>query len=199
MRHAKGIALLLMLAAPAWADRAVVGGRTDPETGRPLQIDLPKDQHLKNLPDGGGCCVFASMDHAARWHRIKPLIGVLNDRLGGGYPSKVDKTIARRYPGYKSYIQAEGDANGIPLMDWALKRGGIVCVTYGYGERYGRNIAHMVNLVHFDAERACVLDNNFPGTYEWMSRDEFLRRWRIGGGGWCYVFLEPPPPPIPTN
>jgi hypothetical protein len=204
MRYA--LALLLWLTPAALADRAQVGGRTDPITHLELQIDLPGSQHLKNKggSDGAGLCVFASMDHAARWHRIKPLIGIL-ERMrrypGGGWPAKVDQVIAREYPGYRSYLQAEGDSVGIPLMDWAMQTGRLACVTYGYGERYGTRIAHMVNLVHLDSERACILDNNFPGedAYEWMSRGEFLRRWRLGGAAWVYVFVEVPPPPIPVN
>lgn len=186
----------------AYGERAQVGGRTDPATGRPLMIDLTRSQHLKNLPDGGGCCVFASMDMNARWLDLEPLIGVLNDRLGGGYPQKVDEVIARRWPGFTAYAQGEGEP-GVRLMDWALRTGRAACVTYGYGERYGSRISHMVLLVHLEPEgpnaRAAILDNNFPGTYEWMSRREFLRRWRLGGGGWSYCFFSAPPPPIPTN
>jgi hypothetical protein len=74
-------------------------------------------------------------------------------------------------------------------------------VTYGYGERYRmQTIAHMVNLVHLDQKWAAILDNNFPGTYEWMPREEFLKRWaHPGGQGWAYVMLAPPPPPVPHN
>jgi hypothetical protein len=59
----------------------------------------------------------------------------------------------------------------------------------------------MVNLVHFSAKWAAVLDNNFPGetNYEWMSPAEFTRRWKLGGGGWAVFLLSPPPPPPPAN
>jgi hypothetical protein len=193
-------AAVLLLAGHAIAgERAVVAGRTDPQTGVAVQCDLPDSHHLKNLPNGGGCCVYASMDMTSDYHRIKPLIGVLQDRLGGAGPSDVDRVIARRYPGYKNYVQAVGASNSIALMDWALRNGHYCCVTYGYGERYGGTISHCVCLVHLDAQRACVQDNNFPTTYEWMSRTEFLRRHAINGGNWSFCFLEPPPIPIPAN
>ena len=89
-------------------------------------------------------------------------------------------------------------------LDKAMNEGAMVCVTYGYGERYRElgqsTIYHMVNLVLLDSEDACILDNNFPGTYEWMSREEFKRRWvHPDGRGWMITFLAPPPPPVPYN
>jgi hypothetical protein len=199
MKRSSLLIAMFLCATPFIASKTVVNGSKDPETEVELQCDLPQDQHLHNLPNGGGCCVFASMDMAARWHHITPLIGVLNDKLGGGYPKKVDSVIAKRFPGYHNYIQANGEELGVPLLDWALSNGHIACVTYGYSERYGKPISHMVCLVHLDKTRACVLDNNFPDSYEWMDRTEFIRRWKMHGGAWCYVFLEPPPPPVPTN
>jgi hypothetical protein len=68
-------------------------------------------------------------------------------------------------------------------------------VTYaGRDDFYSGPIAHMVNLVYMDDSRACILDNNRPGVFLWMTRKEFLQRWRDQGGGWAYVFLAPPPP-----
>jgi hypothetical protein len=82
-----------------------------------------------------------------------------------------------------------------------MRDGALPCVTYGYGERYGSGtIYHMVALLHLDDSLACVLDDNFPGTYEWMSRAEFLKRWKHpSGSGWAVVLLLPPPPPVPSN
>lgn len=180
----------------------------DPETQREVQCDLPRSQHLRNLPDGGGCCVFASIDMMSRWHNFHPMIGVLQDRLGGGWPQLVTKTFQRRAPGFTGYVQAEGSQTE-QVIDWAMRTNRIVCVTYGYGERYqgsfnpSGQISHMVIFLHMDPEntpnaRACVLDNNFPGTYEWMPRAEALRRHRLKGA-WAIALLLPPPPPIPTN
>ncbi|MBA4191752.1 MAG: hypothetical protein C0467_27545 [Planctomycetaceae bacterium] len=76
----------------------------------------------------------------------------------------------------------------------------------------------MVNLVHLDDHTAAILDNNFPGTWLWMSRTDFLARWRGVrpdgraflardgrgravpiGGGWAIVLLHSPPPPYPDE
>lgn len=186
------------LAGPAKVSKEPI----DPETQREVMLDLPASQHLKNVRGkrGEGCCVWASSDMMARWMNFGPMIGVLQDRLGGGYPQLVDVTIARRAPGFRAYAQAEG-AKSVELMDWAVRTGRIPCVTYGYSERMGRG-PHMVILVHLDpaggtTPRACVVDNNYPGTWEWMSREDFLTRHRTFGA-WSYSLTISPPPPAPT-
>jgi hypothetical protein len=179
--------------------------------GVEIQIDLPNSQHVKNFGapgDGKGLCVFASMTMCARWHNVRTLQDLLfwdakgkphsKVNEGGGWPEKVDSVLKEHAPGLK-YVQYEGVDPS--YLDKALSEGQAACVTYGYGERYQmQTIYHMVLLVHLDAKWAVVLDNNFPGTFEWMPRAEFLKRWvHPGGKGWMYVFLAPPPPPIPHN
>lgn len=182
------------------ADDATVDGTS--HNGVEIQIDLPVPQHVRNFgapADGKGLCVFASMDMAARWHNIKELVDVIHKvKEGGGWPEKVDDVLKQLAPTTK-YVQYEGVDPAI--LDKALSEDRPVCVTYGYGERYGmKTIYHMVILVHLDGQNAAILDNNFPGTYEWMPRAEFLRRWvHPGGKGWAYVLLAPPPPPVPHN
>lgn len=185
---------------------AVVGGPI--YEGVEIQIDLPPAQQIRNFgaPDDGlGLCVFASMTHSARWHNARPLFDVIHKiSKGGGYPEKVDKVLKQFAPGLE-YVQYEGTDPS--MLEKALAEGRMACVTYGFGERYqGQTIYHMVNLVHLDSQLACVLDNNFPnvagkpGTYEWMPRAEFLRRWvHPTGQGWAYIFLTPGPPPIPHS
>ena len=180
-------------------------GGVDPLTKREVAIDLPEDRHIRNTTHprtGSGCCVFASLDMASDWHNFLPMRGVLQDRLGGGWPAFVTKTFARRAPGFSDFVQAEGSKTE-DVIDWAFRTGRMPCVTYGYGPRYGGKINHMVVLLHLDPPgtpnaRACVLDNNFPKTWEWMSRDEFFKRHRTRGA-WVMCYLLPPPPPSPLN
>ncbi len=181
-------------------EHAVVDGPV--HDGVAVVIDLPVTQHVKNFgapKDGLGLCVFASMDMAARWHACTELVDVIHRvPAGGGWPEKVTKVLKEIAP-ERRYVQYEG---GSPeILDAAMSNRSPACVTYGYGERYGmKTIQHMVLLVHLDDKTAAIVDNNFPGTFEWMSRKEFLRRWTSPGhGGWAYVFLEAPPPPIPTG
>lgn len=182
------------------ADSATVDGNR--HMGVELQVDLPFSQHVKNFgapKDNMGLCVFATMDMDARWHNERRLIGIINKLdKGGGWPAKVDAVIKEHAPDLK-YVQYEGTDPSI--LDKALSEGRPAGVTYGYGERYQmETIAHMVLLVHLDSKWAAILDNNFPGTYEWMPREEFLKRWvHPSKEGWAYVFLGAIPPPIPKN
>jgi len=187
---------------------AVAAGRVDPVSGREVMIDLPAERHLRNRGGlsrrgpgtGSGLCVFTSAEMASDWSNFTPLIGLRDwmaaNRPGGGWPEKVRDIFAERAPGWTHYVQATGNQSGIALMDWAMANGRMACVTYG--------AAHMVNLVHLDAAdspgpRAAILDNNRPWVFQWMSREEFLRRWRRSGSGWAFVLLEPPPPPVPES
>lgn len=194
-------------ATEAFADgeHATVDGPV--HNGVELTVDLPAKQHVRNFgapADGKGLCVFASLSMASRWHHIPELMDVIHKlREGGGWPEKVDQTIKQYAPGLE-YVQYEGTDPAV--LDQAMAEDRAVCVTYGYGERYRENgqqvptIYHMVMLVHLDGESAAILDNNFPATYEWMPRREFLRRWvHPDGRGWAVVLLRPPPPPPPHN
>lgn len=197
------ICLLLMgFCLPARAERAIVGGPVHPD-GTEVACDLPLQEWIKNVGgrDGAGLCVFTSIEHSARWQNEEALRGFqqkMRREPGGGYPEKVDRMLAKYAPGVK-YVQYSG--NDPSLLDLAIKTGRMPSVTYGYSERYGGRVAHMVSLVHLDDKLACVLDNNFIGDdkLEWMSRQEFLKRWKLGGGGWAVVLLANPPSPIPIN
>jgi hypothetical protein len=181
-------------------EHAVVDGPV--HNGVAVTVDLPSSQHVKNFgapKDGSGLCVFASLDMAARWHACRHLVDVIHKvDEGGGWPQKVDRVLKEVDPDTR-YLQYEGTSPEI--LDKAMEARRPVCVTYGYGERYGgKTIYHMVLLVHLDDKTAAVLDNNFPGTFEWMSRAEFLNRWKHPGDkAWAVTLLEPPPPPIPSR
>lgn len=177
--------------------------------GKSVQCDLPVSQHLKNKggSNDAGLCVFTSIDMMAQWCNVPELIGFrdyMTKFPGGGYPAKVRQYITK--------LSKERGRELVEGTDWGqatdadieklgrvLKSGRIACVTYGYSPRYGSTVAHMVCCVMVDDDTCVILDNNFPGTYEWMSKTEFIRRWKINHGGW-YVWLNaPPPPPIPVN
>jgi len=166
-------------------------------------VDLPVSQHMKNTggSDGAGLCVFTSVEQAARWQNVRELEGFqswMTRRPGGGWPAKLDQMIEQYCAsvGQKapSYIQhTGGDAD---ILDLAIKTGRMPCVTYaGRDDFYKGRIAHMVNLAHLDDRTAAIIDNNRPGVWVWMSRDEFMARWRDMRGGWAVVLLASPPPP----
>lgn len=188
------------------AEKFVEGGPIGPE-GQEVVTDLPKEYRKQNIASKGlGCCVFRSADHAAHWQNIPALYGfpewmVEKGIEGGGYPEKVDTLIpqiAKDRGATVDYVQHTG---GDPaFLEAALATGRMVCVTYdGRDPRYKKQIGHMVNLIYLDANTACILDNNFVDKEYWMSREEFLSRWKGHGGGWAFAFLAPPPMPAPYN
>lgn len=219
---------VLALVAFAWMAQAIFADAhvtTEPiaKDGTAVQLDLPKSLHLKNTGgsdgprgpgSGSGLCVFTSLNHAAYWNRVSLLYDFqkyMTAFPGGGWPQKVDAMIAKKSQSAgvakPEYIQFE--ANNLDLLVLAIKTGRMPSVTYSFSptKRYGgARIAHMVSLVSARAGKGpdgkgwwCVLDNNFPGSYEWMSEGDFLRVYSGGRLGWSVVFLNPAPPPIPLN
>lgn len=177
--------------------------------GVEVQVELPSKFHVKNRggSNGAGLCVFASLKHASIWQNVgatRDIFEYMFDKPGGGWPEKVDKVIEAicksKGVAVPDYCQYQGrDAE---FLVKALKTGRMVGVTYSFsptGRYGGKRIAHMVDLVHAEGDWFCILDNNFPGTYEWMDRQTFLRTWSGGGNGWAVVFLAPSPPPVPKS
>lgn len=203
------VLLLWFLPAGECRSEAKVGGNIAPD-GREIQVDLPSRFHLKNRggSDGAGLCVFASLKHASIWQNVSATENIFEymfSRPGGGWPEKVDKMIDSlcKEKGFKKpeYIQYQG--RDLSLLKTALKSGRMACITYNYsptGRYGGSRIAHMVNCCHLDDKWAGILDNNFPGSIEWMDLDTFVKVWTGGrGNGWAIVFLDPGPPPPPHN
>lgn len=199
----------LPLVAQRGGERAVVAGRQ--HAGEVLDCDLPGQLQFKNSGsrvDGAGMCVMSSIEMAALWQGMDEYKGLRDwcaREPGGGYPSKVDKQLAAftKEKGLPTpqYLQYEGP-DVEPVIEAALRSGRMACVTYGWGERYGQRIAHMVCCSKFSGQWAVILDNNFPGenAYEWMPRAEAVRRVMYPGrSGWVFVWLAPPPPASPRN
>lgn len=171
--------------------------------GTRATVDLPASVHMRNVggSDGAGLCVFTSLQHAAFWQNVRTLDGFrqwMQARPGGGWPEKVDQMLAQfcRSKGVPvpEYVQHTGGDD--TFLDLAVKTDRLPCVTYdGRDDFYRGTIAHMVNLAHIDGRYGAVIDNNRPGVWLWMTRADFLSRWRGNSGGWAVVLLDPPPPP----
>lgn len=187
---------------------AQIGGTTSPR-GEPMQLQLPVSHHVRNRggSDGAGLCVFASMRHTGDWQNEPVFFGLFEHMFrypGGGYPSKVD-AVVKRYAAERGlpipkYIQIED--SDLEVLKLAVRNGYMPGVTYSFsptGRYGGAKIAHMVTLVHATDTEFAILDNNYPGTYEWMTPDEFKRTYAYGGQGWSVILLEKSPPPKPRN
>lgn len=178
--------------------------------GTRAAADLPAERHVRNTGgsdgprgpgSGSGLCVFTSFQMSADWHGVDFLAGFqawMTRRPGGGYPDKLDQMVAAfcREKGVPvpPYVQHEGGDEA--FLDLAIRTRRLLFVTYaGNDDFYRGGIDHMVNLAHLDESRAAIIDNNRPGKFVWMTRVEFLQRWKARGGGWAGCFLLPPPPP----
>jgi hypothetical protein len=201
--------LFLAHAAGARVDESVgafkpTAGPQSPDGQVSVVTDLPQELRMRNTGGmgrggpgtGAGLCVWTSMEHAGRYQNEKALWGLqkwMTSKPGGGDPGKVDRLLPQYAPDVDYVQSTDGDP---AFLELALRTRRMVCVTYaGRDDFYRGPIAHMVNLVYLDGQRACILDNNRPQVYVWMTREEFLTRWRGMGGGWALVFLHSPPPP----
>lgn len=191
--------------------------------GTPVQVDLPKVLHMKNVGgsdgprgpgSGSGLCVFTSVNLSAHYQNVPALQDFQKWMMyhpGGGYPSKLDKMIDRmcKEKGFAKPDYLNIETNDLEIIKLALRTGRMCSVTYGIsptGRYSGRRIAHMVNLYAAGAGKGpdgkgwyCVQDNNMPGTYEWMSESQFLRAYTSHGKGWVVVLLRNPPAPVPYH
>jgi hypothetical protein len=198
----KHLAFFLTLCVPLPAIATpVAGGPVSPDGQVKVMIDYPEKYRAKNVGgrDGAGLCVFTSIMHSARW-QLEPSLYDFQDKMrqeaGGGWPGKVDMMIPKYGQGV-DYLQYEG--RDMTVLAVALRSGRLPSVTYsGRDPHYRGSIAHMVNLVHLDAEWACILDNNFIGANDlvWMTPTEFFDRWSGKGSGWAVVLLKAPPQPF---
>ena len=187
-----------------------LGGPVGPD-GTEVVVDLPMDQRIRNIGsrvDGSGMCVNSSIEMAARWANLEQMRGYRDWSArypGGSYSTKVDQQI-RRWCSEQNieippYIQYQG--NDPEILSLALRTGRMACVTYAGsdGVLYRGSISHMVCLVNYDPLVA-ILDNNNIRDDQilWMDHDNFLRRHRATSGrGWLFLWLAPPPPPIPRS
>lgn len=183
---------------------ASVGGHTAPD-GTPIELDYPNERHLKNVggSDGAGLCVFTSLSHSFDWAGYPPLDKFrdwMRKYPGGGYPQKVDSMIKKccsesNVP-VPPYVQIED--RDYSVLKTACKNGYMPAISYSHsptGRYNGKRIYHMVTVLHADGKNYGILDNNYPGTIEWLNDKEFASVY----DGWCVIPLLPGIPPIPKN
>lgn len=150
---------------------------------------------------------------AAWWQNVRELFAFqefMKRRPGGGWPEKVDAMIAEtcREQGVPVPMYVQVESNDLEILRRALRSGRIASVTYSIsptGRYGGARIAHMVNLLAAGAGQGpdgkgwwCVMDNNYPNTYEWMCEAQFQRTYASAGRGWAFFLCNPAPPPAPT-
>jgi hypothetical protein len=175
MKRFTGICLLLMsLCLPASAMEFPT-------------VNLPLNMRQRNWlgDEGEGSCVHATMVMLFRWQGRDDLADLWRKTYGNGesYETLEKKLEAQ---GVRYAYTTKGD---VEFLEWACRtrRGCGVTVDGG---------AHMVALVHFDANWAGVLDNNQVDVITWYRRDDFVKHWREAHG-WAVTPVYDPAPPLP--
>lgn len=217
------LTILLLSAAVALGDFITTENPVHPN-GTRATIDLPGDQHMRNIggSDGAGLCVGTSNEVVGHWQSVPELDGFqawLHRRPGGSYPEQLERDL-KLFCGSKGvavppHIQHTGGDIEFLRAAFATRRA--VGMTYGghdpfYGSR--TTIAHMVTGAHLDGKLGAIIDNNEPKHWRWMDDGQLVNRWlgrnddgsmmrdRLGrtvGGGWAVVWLAAPPPPVDTT
>lgn len=215
--------LVLLVSGQAFGQNSFVNGLS--HEGESITCDLPGSEHIKNIGskiasrDGfgrryyAGMCVFTSIEMAAIYSGLEQMRGyrdwVASHYEGGGWPDKVDETLDAYFKAKKispiQYLQYQPNSKKdvAKILDLCEKSGRMAGMQYGFSPRYELpSIQHMANSVMFRGGHGVVLDNNFIGesSYEWVERDELLRRAIFPNkGAWIFVWLHCGPPPSPRN
>jgi hypothetical protein len=195
--------------------------------GTPAGTVLPVSLHMKNTGGndrskynprgepgkGSGLCVFTSIEMVCRSLNLRDIYGLqkwMTEHPGGGWPEKVTEMLKlfckQKAVPVPDYFQVE--ANDLDILRKALRSGRPVGITYSYsptGNYQGKKIAHMVMLAAAGAGKGpdgkgwwAVVDNNYPGQWEWMSEAQFLSVASGGSRLWAVIFIAPAPPPPPA-
>lgn len=148
-------------------------------------VDLPPAARQRNWTKyGSGSCVIASTVMMFRWQGRDDLADAFRRKYGGGHSAgQLHDEMDREHVRYAT--TTSGD---VGFLEWACRT------------RRGAGItffpSHFVCLVHLDAERAGILDNNRTDRIIWIERGEFVRRWQAYGG-WATTPVYAPAPPAP--
>lgn len=198
---------ILATAGPARAQQLPTGRAevvtTEPRLGPVVaNAPIPSEMHRKNegsTVDKAGLCVISSIEANARYQGVPGFQAGEDSELwrrakaapGGYYPEKLERLLKEVLPGEK-WFSWEGE--GTDLVRAYSAKGYPVGTTTNSGELYGdESIHHMVSTVHADDSLACLVDNNDPGKFRWVTAAEFARRFPDGGKGWGFVWLRLPP------
>ena len=146
-------------------------------------VNIPRS--LREWNWGGGSCVHASEVMHLRWSNALAIAQYWRGKYSGG-ESYNGLTEKLRRNGIKYYSTHNGD---VAVLDrcHAERRGAVIF--------YYPN--HSILLVHFDQQRAIVLDNNRIEQFIEIPRETFIRNWRGYGGVAVVSEVGAPAPPLP--
>jgi hypothetical protein len=132
-----------------------------------------------------GSCVHATMISLLRWQgRYNKANKWRQTYANGEWPAGLASKFDREGVRY-----AYTDKGDVAFLEWACRtrRGCGITIMGG---------AHMVALVHLDADWACLLDNNNVSKYKWVPRRTLIAEWKASHG-WAVVPIYTPAAPLP--
>lgn len=165
----------------------LIGCSLPTAAGEQPTVNIPPPLRQRNWlgSQGEGSCVHASMISLFRWQGRPDLADWWRTHQGNGEWAE-DLAAKLDAKGVRFAYVTNGD---VRFLEWAIRtrRGCGVTVMGG---------AHMVDLVHLDAQWACLLDNNSPNQYKWVPRATFIAEWK-NSLGWAVTPVYSPAPPLP--
>jgi len=167
--------------------------------------NLPKALHQRNKlgPLGQGSCVHASLVNHLRWLNQSEMASRWWATYGDGeYASRLRERLDAGGFKNKYWYTEKADPR---FLDWCtINRTGCIlwwktshCCTFE-GFSMGQDILRHDSLANVQAgvQYAVILDNNYPGRFEYTERKQFVRLW-AGYGGFALCILDDPRISIP--
>lgn len=149
-------------------------------------VNIPRADRQQNwIGNGEGSCVHATFVSLLRWQGRFKTADYWRRTYSGG--ERLDQFVAKLdQEGIRYAYETGGD---VQFLEWACRtrRGCGITVSGG---------AHMVALVHLDAEWAAILDNNDVSTFRWVPRETLIAEWKASYG-WAVTPVYSPAAPLP--
>jgi hypothetical protein len=164
-------------------------------SGERPTVNVPVQLRQANWlgPHREGCCTFASLCTALNWcGQYRDAQNIRQHYGDGQSPDSLARNMAKAN---LRFAWTVGD-NNVAFLEQALAGRRAVMVAIDADPTTSE--LHMVDLVHLDSRNACLIDNNRPSEYVWVSRDAFLRNWEFSGS-WAVVPLVGAPAPPLSN
>ncbi len=160
---------------------------------RPLcpAVDRPAEVPTVNVPPGarmsnyaGGSCVHASIETLLNWQGLAELARWWRaTHSGGEYAESFAAKLTAA--GVRFAHTTAGDEE---FLAWSIRTRRGCAVSWPAG--------HMVCLVHLDAARAGILDNNDTSRIRWVDRRKSIAEWKACRG-WAVTPVYSPAAPLP--
>lgn len=179
------LTLALLLSVAGCETAPIIGPVTAAKERPTVNVPLALRQSNWIGNQGEGSCVHATMISLLRWQGRLNKADYWRQTYGNGeWPDDLAAKFDRENVRYA--YTTDGD---VRFLEWACRtrRGCGITVMGG---------AHMVALVHLDAQWAAILDNNSVSKFKWVPRATLIAEWKASHG-WAVAPIYTPAAPLP--